>query len=117
MNAPDDPLLISVMALGLKQPQRVYVKKQPAPHNKWTILIGDRIFWLSLLELHKFDNDWPLPYCNWPEIFACAKEAIVLHTRTIAKQRARETREKKKADLSRAAPKQAEHLEAPDDDL
>lgn len=90
------PFVVAVMALGLKQPQRVYIKKQPAPHHKWTILIGERIFFLSRLEIHKFDNDWPLPFCNWPEIFSRCKEDIHMHTRSISKMRARETREKKK---------------------
>ena len=83
----------SGLALGLKDPVRTHIKKYG---GKWTILIEDRTFYVSQLEVHQFLGDWPPPYTNWPGILERCKEDMVMHTRRISQMRARETREKKK---------------------
>lgn len=85
---------VSCMALGQKHPARVQIKKQD---GKWIILIQDRIFYISRLEVQLSMQDWPHPFTNWPEIYKHCKEEIQKQTRRISKMRAQETREKKRA--------------------
>lgn len=87
----EEPFIVSVWAQGLPEPQRVYIKKYEAVNNKWAILIQDRIFWLSLLNLNEFDGVFPAPYTNWPEILERCREDIKIQTKAVANMRRRAT--------------------------
>jgi hypothetical protein len=87
----EEPFIVAVWAQGLPEPQHVFIKKYEQFNNKWAILIQDRIFWLALLNLNEFDNEFPAPYTNWPEILEKCREDIVIQTKAVANVRRRAT--------------------------